>query len=132
MNQPSVSFTANAVSKVHELILEEGNPQLKLRVSITGGGCSGFQYAFSFEEDVQEDDIIIVKSAANEDFIDGDEEGGDEGESGGQVTFLIDPMSLQYLMGATIDYQTDISGEQFVINNPNAQTTCGCGSSFSV
>jgi len=104
-------FTDNAVAKVRELIEEEENPDLKLRVFVTGGGCSGFQYGFTFDEDVNEDDTALDK---------------------GGVTLLIDSMSYQYLTGAEIDYKEDINGAQFVIKNPNATTTCGCGSSFSV
>lgn len=104
-------FTDAAAAKVRELIEEEGNPNLKLRVFITGGGCSGFQYGFTFDEEVADDDTVIEK---------------------GGVTLLIDPMSYQYLVGAEIDYVEDINGAQFVIRNPNAVTTCGCGSSFSV
>jgi iron-sulfur cluster insertion protein len=104
-------FTDNAAKKVKELIEEEGSPDLKLRVFVSGGGCSGFQYGFTFEEEVNDDDTQVQKD---------------------NVTLLIDPMSLQYLMGAEIDYQDSLQGSQFVIRNPNAQTTCGCGSSFSV
>ena len=96
---------------VGQLIAQEGNSALKLRVYIQGGGCSGFQYGFTFDEEVQEGDTAV--------------------ENGG-VTLLIDPMSVQYLMGAEIDYREDLSGAQFIIRNPNATTTCGCGSSFSV
>jgi iron-sulfur cluster insertion protein len=103
-------FTDNAASKVKQLIEEEGNSELKLRVFVTGGGCSGFQYGFTFDEAVNEDDTTLQK---------------------GNVTLLIDPMSLQYLMGAEIDYQENVEGAQFVIKNPNATSTCGCGSSFS-
>jgi iron-sulfur cluster insertion protein len=103
-------FTDAAARKVRELIAEEGNPQLKLRVYITGGGCSGFQYGFTFDETQAEDDLAL------------DREG---------VTLLVDPLSLQYLGGAEIDYAENLSGAQFVIRNPNARTTCGCGSSFS-
>ena len=105
-----INFTDNAVNKVKDLIAEEGTPDLKLRVFVSGGGCSGFQYGFTFEEAVNEDDTQVVKDS---------------------VTLLIDPMSLQYLTGAEIDYQDDVKGSQFVIKNPNATTTCGCGSSFS-
>jgi iron-sulfur cluster insertion protein len=105
-----VDFTDSAAAKVKELIEEENNEQLKLRVFIQGGGCSGFQYGFTFEEDRQGDDMAVEK---------------------GGVTLLIDPMSLQYLMGAKIDYKEDLEGARFVIQNPNATTTCGCGSSFS-
>jgi iron-sulfur cluster insertion protein len=103
-------FTENAAQKVKELIDEEGTPDLKLRVFVSGGGCSGFQYGFTFEEDVNEDDTQVEKNG---------------------VSLLIDPMSLQYLMGAEIDYQDSLQGSQFVIRNPNAASTCGCGSSFS-
>ncbi|CAN4265396.1 sufA Fe-S cluster assembly scaffold protein [Methylophilaceae bacterium] len=104
-------FTDNAAKKVKELIEEEGSTDLKLRVFVSGGGCSGFQYGFTFEEEVNEDDTQVQKDS---------------------VTLLIDPMSLQYLMGAEIDYQDSLQGSQFVIRNPQATTTCGCGSSFSV
>ena len=103
-------FTDAAAAKVKDLIVEEGNLQLKLRVFVTGGGCSGFQYGFTFDEAVSEDDTSMVKNG---------------------VTLLIDPMSYQYLVGAEIDYQEGIEGAQFVIKNPNATSTCGCGSSFS-
>ena len=105
-----VIFTDAAASKVSELITEEDNDQLKLRVFITGGGCSGFQYGFTFEEETNEDDTQVEKNG---------------------VTLLIDPTSYQYLVGAEIDYSDGIEGSQFVIRNPNATTTCGCGSSFS-
>ena len=105
-----VNFTDAAANKVRDLIIEEGDDQLKLRVFITGGGCSGFQYGFTFEDEVNEDDTEV--------------------ENGG-VTLLIDPTSYQYLVGAEIDYSDDVEGSQFVIRNPNATTTCGCGSSFS-
>lgn len=103
-------FTAAAARKVHELIVEEGNPGLKLRVYISGGGCSGFQYGFTFDEDTAEDDLAIDRDG---------------------VTLVVDPLSLQYLTGAEIDYAESFSGSQFVIRNPNARSTCGCGSSFS-
>jgi iron-sulfur cluster insertion protein len=103
-------FTDSAANKVKQLIDEEGNVELKLRVFVTGGGCSGFQYGFTFDETTNEDDTALQKSG---------------------VTLLIDPMSLQYLTGAEIDYQEGIEGAQFVIKNPNATSTCGCGSSFS-
>ena len=109
MTQPLL-FTDSAAAKVKELIDEEGNPDLKLRVFINGGGCSGFQYGFTFEEDVNEDDTQV--------------------DNGG-VTLLVDPLSFQYLVGAEIDYSEGLQGSQFVIKNPNATTTCGCGSSFS-
>jgi len=105
-----INFTDAAANKVRDLIIEEGDDQLKLRVFITGGGCSGFQYGFTFEDEVNEGDTEV--------------------ENGG-VTLLIDPTSYQYLVGAEIDYSDGIEGSQFVIRNPNATTTCGCGSSFS-
>ncbi|GBE07691.1 iron-sulfur cluster insertion protein ErpA [bacterium BMS3Bbin11] len=104
-------FTDQAAAKVKKLIEEEANPKLMLRVYVTGGGCSGFQYGFEFEENEAEGDARIV----NDD-----------------VVLLVDPMSFQYLVGAEVDYKDDLEGARFVINNPNAQTTCGCGSSFSV
>jgi len=104
-------FTDNAANKVKELIEEEGNPDLKLRVFVSGGGCSGFQYGFTFDEETNEDDTLLNKNG---------------------VTLLIDAMSYQYLVGAEIDYSDGLEGSQFVIRNPNATTTCGCGSSFSV
>ena len=103
-------FTEAAAAKVKQLIDEEGNTALKLRVFVTGGGCSGFQYGFTFDESVNDDDTSMQR---------------------GGVTLLIDPMSLQYLTGAEIDYQENAEGAQFVIKNPNATSTCGCGSSFS-
>lgn len=103
-------FTAAAAHKVNELIAEEGNPELKLRVYISGGGCSGFQYGFTFDEAQAEDDLAVERDG---------------------VTLLCDPLSLQYLGGAQIDYAENLSGAQFVISNPNAKTTCGCGSSFT-
>jgi iron-sulfur cluster insertion protein len=109
--QDDIVFTDAAARKVGELIKEEDNANLKLRVFISGGGCSGFQYGFTFDEEIQDGDTSVVNS---------------------DVTLLVDPMSFQYLVGAEIDYKDDISGAQFVIRNPNAQTTCGCGSSFSV
>lgn len=117
-------FTDAAASKVHELIVEEGNYALNLRVFITGGGCSGFQYGFTFDETINDDDYCVEKTTESDD---------DEGGEGGSATIklLIDPMSFQYLRGATVDYREDINGAQFVIKNPNAKTTCGCGSSFS-
>jgi iron-sulfur cluster insertion protein len=102
--------TEAAASKVGELVREEGNPALKLRVYITGGGCSGFQYGFAFEEEQADDDLVLRR---------------------GEVTVLVDPLSLQYLHGAEIDYAENLSGARFVIRNPNARTTCGCGASFA-
>jgi len=108
---PPLNFTDAAATKVGQLIEQEGNLALKLRVYISGGGCSGFQYGFTFDEEVLDGDTTIQKAG---------------------VTLLIDPMSVQYLTGAEIDYQEDLAGAQFIIRNPNAATTCGCGSSFSV
>ncbi len=103
-------FTDSAADKVKQLIDEEGNSDLKLRVFVTGGGCSGFQYGFTFEEARNDDDTVMEKNG---------------------VFLLIDPMSYQYLVGAEIDYKEDLEGAQFVIRNTNATSTCGCGSSFS-
>ena len=106
-----LEFSESAAAKVRELIEEEGNDNLKLRVFVSGGGCSGFQYGFTFDENVNDGDTSVDKHG---------------------VTLLIDPMSYQYLAGAEIDYTEGLEGAQFVIRNPNATTTCGCGSSFSV
>jgi iron-sulfur cluster insertion protein len=105
-----IVFSDSAATKVAQLIEEEGNPDLKLRVFVQGGGCSGFQYGFTFDEVTNEDDTIMEKNG---------------------VQLLIDAMSYQYLVGAEIDYKDDLEGAQFVIKNPNAESTCGCGSSFS-
>ena len=105
-----LDFTSAAAAKVAALIAEEGNPALKLRVYITGGGCSGFQYGFEFDAAQGDDDLALQRDG---------------------VTLLVDPLSLQYLMGAEVDYRESLQGAQFVIRNPNAKTTCGCGSSFS-
>ena len=110
-SQDPLFFTDSAANKVKQLIEEEGNPELKLRVFVSGGGCSGFQYGFTFDEVANEDDTVLNKNG---------------------VQLLIDPMSFQYLTGAEIDYSEGLEGSQFVIKNPNATTTCGCGSSFSV
>jgi iron-sulfur cluster insertion protein len=120
----SVTLTQAAARKVWALMAEEENFDLKLRAFVTGGGCSGLQYGFTFEELVNEDDWVIDETVE-------DDEAG-EGGSGGRVQLLLDPMSVQYLMGAEIDYEESVQGSQFVIRNPNAKTTCGCGSSFSV
>lgn len=101
----------SAVSKVRELVEEEGNEDLKLRVFVTGGGCSGFQYGFSFDEVQDDEDAVIEKDG---------------------MSLLVDPMSYQYLVGATVDYQEGLQGSQFVVQNPNASSTCGCGSSFTI
>jgi iron-sulfur cluster insertion protein len=106
-----IIVTRNAIMQISSLLAEENNPDLKLRTFVQGGGCSGFTYGFTFDEEQNEDDFVV-------------EELG--------VKILVDSMSMQYLTGATIDYKDDIMGHQFVINNPNAETTCGCGSSFSV
>ncbi len=111
MTDTPLIFTDSAADKVRQLIEEEGNEALKLRVFVTGGGCSGVQYGFTFDESVNDDDTTMTKNG---------------------VQLLIDPMSFQYLVGAEIDYKEDVEGAQFIIKNPNAQTTCGCGSSFSV
>ena len=124
----AMSITDAAANKVWELICEEENPNLRLRIYVTGGGCSGMQYGFSFDEEVDEDDTVIVRNVVLEATAD-DEDG--EGGSTGRVEFLLDPTSLQYLVGAELDYEEDIKGEQFVIRNPQAKTSCGCGSSFS-
>ncbi|WP_423063315.1 iron-sulfur cluster insertion protein ErpA [Candidiatus Paracoxiella cheracis] len=123
--QIALNFTDAAARKVKGLIDEEENPKLNLRVFITGGGCSGFQYGFTFDETINPDDLVIEKAL--------DDEGGEGSEGGGiaLVKLLVDPLSLQYLQGAEIDYREDINGAQFVIRNPNAKTTCGCGASFS-
>ena len=128
---PSLTFTTSAAAKVYDLIKEEQNYQLNLRVFITGGGCSGFQYGFTFDEVINEDDTVIVKEVLTASA--GDDKDGDNGGEGGQVSvkLLVDPMSFQYLCGAEIDYREDVNGAQFIIRNPNAKTTCGCGSSFS-
>jgi iron-sulfur cluster insertion protein len=110
-NPTSINLSARAVRKVRELVAEEENDNLKLRVFITGGGCSGFQYGFAFEDEAAEDDAAIEKDG---------------------VTVLIDPMSFQYLVGSEVDYTEGLEGSRFVVNNPNASTTCGCGSSFSI
>ena len=106
-----INLTERAVSKVKELISGEGNPDLRLRVFVTGGGCSGFQYGFSFDDEYQEDDTEVSKDG---------------------VTVVIDGMSYQYLVGAMVDYSESLTGSQFVVENPNASSTCGCGASFSL
>jgi iron-sulfur cluster insertion protein len=106
-----IQFTDRAVAKVRELRETEGNPALKLRVYITGGGCSGFSYGFTFDENRQEDDTVVEKDG---------------------VTLLVDAMSIQYLTGSEVDYEQELMGSRFVVSNPNATSTCGCGSSFSI
>lgn len=110
-NPSSINLSSRAVQKVRELIAEEENDQLKLRVFITGGGCSGFQYGFTFDELIAEDDTALQSEG---------------------VTLVVDPMSLQYLVGSVVDYTEGLEGSRFVVNNPNATATCGCGSSFSI
>ena len=107
----ALQFTEGAAHKVKSLVDEEGNDRLKLRVFVTGGGCSGFQYGFTFDEDMEEDDTVVIRDG---------------------VKLVVDPMSFQYLEGAEVDYTEGLEGSRFIINNPNATTTCGCGSSFSV
>jgi len=107
----ALNVTNSAVSKVKTLVEEEGNPDLKLRVYVTGGGCSGFQYGFTFDEAVAEDDTRVEREG---------------------VTVLVDSLSFQYLAGAELDYSEGLEGSRFVVNNPNAATTCGCGASFSI
>lgn len=106
-----LEFTPSAAGKVADLIVEEGNPHLKLRLYVTGGGCSGFSYGFAFDDQIAEDDTQIVTEG---------------------VALVVDAMSLQYVLGARVDFEDGLEGSRFVIQNPNAQTTCGCGSSFSV
>jgi iron-sulfur cluster insertion protein len=108
---PDIHFSNRAARKVRDLIEGEGNDALKLRVFITGGGCSGFSYGFTFDEDVAEDDSLVENEG---------------------VTMVVDPMSYQYLAGAEVDYREDLQGAQFVVQNPNASSTCGCGNSFSI
>jgi len=122
-----LNFTDAAARKVKSLIDEEENPNLNLRVFISGGGCSGFQYGFTFDEKINSDDIVVQKNVSAEE----EEDGGEGGSTSGLVKLLIDPLSFQYLKAAEIDYREDLNGAQFVIRNPNAKTTCGCGSSFS-
>ena len=107
----AIQFSQGAASKVKSLVDEEGNSRLKLRVFVTGGGCSGFQYGFMFDEELAEDDTIIEREG---------------------VSLVVDPMSYQYLAGAEVDYQEGLEGSRFIIKNPNATTTCGCGQSFSI
>lgn len=107
----TIGFTESAANKVKALVTEEKNPNLKLRVSVDGGGCSGFQYAFAFDENVNDDDTVVEKNGA---------------------TVLVDVTSMQYLNGSEVDYLEGLEGARFVVNNPNAKSTCGCGSSFSV
>ena len=110
-NLPMITLTESAVAKIADILLEENTPQVKLRTFVQGGGCSGFSYGFTLDEEQNEDDFVIDNNG---------------------IVVLIDSMSMQYLQGATIDYKEELMGSSFTINNPNAQTTCGCGSSFSV
>ena len=107
----NIQMSARAADKVSELIEDEGNDGLKLRVFVTGGGCSGFSYGFTFDDDVAQDDTVVQRSG---------------------VTMVVDPMSYQYLVGAEIDFREDLQGSQFVVTNPNASSTCGCGNSFAI
>lgn len=116
--QEIVNVTDSAINKIFDLIIEENNLDLKLRVFVQGGGCSGFQYGFVFEDQANEDDFSWDKEVNN--------------QNGQTVGFLVDALSIQYLTGATIDYEESLNGSQFIIKNPNATTTCGCGSSFTV
>lgn len=109
--QADIAFSDQAADKVRQLIAAEGNHALKLRVFVAGGGCSGFSYGFTFDDEVAGDDAVV-------------EQGG--------VTLLVDPLSYQYLLGSEIDYVEDLQGAQFVVNNPNAASTCGCGNSFAI
>ena len=106
-----LKFTVSAAHKVKNLITEEENPTLKLRVFVTGGGCSGFEYGFTFDEDVEDDDTVIENAG---------------------VTLVVDALSFQYLAGAQVDFKEDLQGSRFVVTNPNASSTCGCGNSFSI
>ena len=106
-----IQISPSAVAKVRSLLEEEGNLQLKLRVYVTGGGCSGFQYGFSFDEESEDDDTKIEKDG---------------------ITVVVDPMSYPYLVGSKVDYQEGLQGSKFTVENPNASSTCGCGSSFSI
>ena len=107
----NIQMSARAADKVSELIEDEGNDGLKLRVFVTGGGCSGFSYGFTFDDDIAQDDTVVQRSG---------------------VTMVVDPMSYQYLVGAEVDFKEDLQGSQFVVTNPNASSTCGCGNSFAI
>ena len=107
----NIQMSARAADKVSELIQDEGNDELKLRVFVTGGGCSGFSYGFTFDDDIAQDDTVVKRSG---------------------VTMVVDPMSYQYLVGAEVDFREDLQGSQFVVTNPNASSTCGCGNSFAI
>lgn len=118
-HEPQIFLTENAAKKLHELFVNEGDPNLKLRIFIEGGGCSGFKYEFAFETEKREDDYLFKKIVEN------------DNKQQYEVEVLVDAMSFLYLQDAEVDYQEDLQNSQFVIRNPNAQTTCGCGSSFS-
>ena len=111
MLDTNIQMSARAADKVSELIQGEENDELKLRVFVTGGGCSGFSYGFTFEDDIAQDDTVVRRSG---------------------VTMVVDPMSYQYLVGAEVDFKEDLQGSQFVVTNPNASSTCGCGNSFAI
>ena len=111
MLDTNIQMSARAADKVSELIQDEGNDELKLRVFVTGGGCSGFSYGFTFDDDIAQDDTVVRRSG---------------------VTMVVDPMSYQYLVGAEVDFTEDLQGSQFVVTNPNASSTCGCGNSFAI
>lgn len=112
MYTPSpISIAPGAINKVRELVAEEENPNLKFRVYVTGGGCSGFQYGFAFEEDTADDDTLITRDG---------------------VTLVVDPMSYPYLLGSVVNYEEGLQGARFTVQNPNANSTCGCGASFSI
>ena len=111
MLDTNIQMSARAADKVSELIQDEENDELKLRVFVTGGGCSGFSYGFTFDDDVAQDDTVVRRSG---------------------VTMVVDPMSYQYLVGAEVDFKEDLQGSQFVVTNPNASSTCGCGNSFAI
>ena len=111
MLDTNIQMSARAADKVSELIQDEGNDGLKLRVFVTGGGCSGFSYGFTFDDDIARDDTVVRRSG---------------------VTMVVDPMSYQYLVGAEVDFTEDLQGSQFVVTNPNASSTCGCGNSFAI
>jgi len=111
MLDTNIQMSARAADKVSELIQDEGNDELKLRVFVTGGGCSGFSYGFTFDDDIAQDDTVVRRSG---------------------VTMVVDPISYQYLVGAEVDFKEDLQGSQFVVTNPNASSTCGCGNSFAI
>ena len=119
MSDKLIELSSGAADKVLELITDDGDFELNLRVAISGGGCSGFQYGFSFDEKIGDDDYVVETTGSYKD-------------SSADIKLLVDPISFQYLQGAKVDYQKSLQGEQFVVLNPNANTTCGCGSSFSV